>query len=291
MTAKHSLMVVHAHPDDEVFSTGGILAKYGEAGYRVVVVYCTRGEVGEIHDPELDADDAAHRLGEIRETEVERALHILGVTDFRFLGYRDSGMADTEHNRDPDAFMNAPLEEATTRLLSVMRETRPQVVITYDESGGYGHPDHVMCNRVTVEAFKRAQGEPWAPQKLYYSARAREAFKHEVEVLKENGLTIPWLSDDFDFDDYGTPASQLTAHIDISRYMGRKQKALAEHRTQIPGEFYYLTIPQELLAQAAGTEYFLRIMPPSGPEEYEVDLFDEIPDLDESPAETASPRR
>src|SRR5947209_14782784 len=246
MTAKHSLMVVHAHPDDEVFSTGGILAKYGEAGYRVVVVYCTRGEVGEIHDPELDADDAAHRLGEIRETEVERALHILGVTDFRFLGYRDSGMADTEHNRDPDAFMNAPLEEATTRLLSVMRETRPQVVITYDESGGYGHPDHVMCNRVTVEAFKRAQGEPWAPQKLYYSARAREAFKHEVEVLKENGLTIPWLSDDFDFDDYGTPASQLTAHIDISRYMGRKQKALAEHRTQVPGEFSHLNLTQAL---------------------------------------------
>src|SRR5579875_3604797 len=128
---QRTLMVVHAHPDDEVFSTGGLLARHAEAGERVVVVYGTRGEEGEMHRADLDPDEARTRLGELREEEVRQAAAILGVKEIYFLGYRDSGMRDTEANANPDAFMNAPLDEAVGRLVAIMRETQPQVVVTY----------------------------------------------------------------------------------------------------------------------------------------------------------------
>ena len=273
MVRSHTLLLTHAHPDDEVFGTGGILAKYAAAGHRTVVVYCTRGEVGEIHDPDLDAEEAAGRLGEIREREVREAAEILDIKEMYFLGYRDSGMAETDDNRHPEAFMNAPFDEAVGRLLDIMREVAPDVVVTYDDDGGYGHPDHVLCIRVTVEAFKRAQGQPWAPRKLYYSARAREGFRRQVQALAEHGIKTPWVNDDFNFDEYGTPESEITAHIDISQYVGLKKRALAVHRTQIPADFFYLSIPDDALSAASGTEYFLRVFPPSLPGEHEADLF------------------
>ncbi|GAC1319187.1 MAG: PIG-L family deacetylase [Chloroflexota bacterium] len=273
MTSPHTLLVTHAHPDDEVFGTGGILAKYAEAGARVVVVYCTRGEAGEIHDPDLDPAEAAIRLGEIREQEVREAALLLGVQEIHFLGYRDSGMIDTDDNKNPDAFMNAPLDEAAGLVLDIMRDIECDVVVTYDEEGGYGHPDHVMCNRVTVEAFKRARRQPWAPKKLYYSARSREAFRLQVEHLAAHGLKYPWVNDDFNFDEYGTPEAHITAHIDISHFVGLKKQALAIHRTQIPSDFFYLSIPDDALAAGAGTEFFLRVIPPSEPGEHEADLF------------------
>src|SRR5579859_6923209 len=152
-------MAVHAHPDDEVFSTGGLLAKYADEGARVVVVYCTRGEQGEVHDPDLNAEEAMPRLGEIREKEAREAARILGVTDVFFLGYRDSGMKDTEPNENPDNFMNAPVDEAAGRLVDIIRETQPQVIVTYDEDGGYGHPDHIMTHKVSVAAFDSSKDE------------------------------------------------------------------------------------------------------------------------------------
>lgn len=267
-------MAVHAHPDDEVFSTGGILARYAAAGDRVVVVYATRGEAGEMHDPDRTPEEALPRLGEIREEEVRRAADILGITDVYFLGYRDSGMEGTEDNNHPAAFMNAPLDEATDRLLAIMRETAPQVVVTYNEAGGYGHPDHVMTNRVAVAAFERAQGQPWAPQKLYYAAASREGFRRYVEGMQRFGLRIPWLKDDFNFDEYGMPEAEITARINIAPYAPLKKAALAAHRTQIPGDFFYLAIPDAALSEAAGVEYFQRIQPPPQPGEHEEDLFE-----------------
>jgi len=265
-------MAVHAHPDDEVFSTGGILAKYAAAGDRVVVVYGTRGESGEMHDPDRNPEEAIPRLGEIREEEARAACAILGVTDVYFLGYRDSGMADTEENKNPANFMNASLDEATERLLAIMRETRPDVVVTYDQDGGYGHPDHIMTNRVATEAFCRVQGEPWAPQKLYYSARSREGFRRYVEGLRKLGLEIPWMKSDFNFDEYGVPNAEITAHIDISGFAPLKKRALAVHRTQIRPDFFYLSIPDEALATEA-YEYFIRIEPPAREGTHEDDLF------------------
>lgn len=273
MADKRCLMVVHAHPDDEVFSTGGILAKYAAEGDRVVVVYATRGEAGEMHDPDLDPQEAIPRLGEIREREVREACSILGVSELYFLGYRDSGMAGTEENQRADAFANAPLDEAVDRLLAIMQETEPQVVVTYNENGGYGHPDHIMVNRVTVAAFERAQAEVYAPQKLYYSAASREAFRGYVDGLASLGLRIPWVGEDFKFEEYGLPSDEITAHIDVAPYAALKKRALAVHRTQIPADFFYLTLPDESIASFAGTEFFLRIQPPHRSGENEEDLF------------------
>jgi LmbE family N-acetylglucosaminyl deacetylase len=266
-------MAVHAHPDDEVFSTGGILAKSAQAGDRVVVVYCTNGEAGEMHDADLVPEEAIPRLGEIRIEEARKACALLGVTDVFFLGYRDSGMKDTEENAHPDAFANAELDEAVQRLTAVIRSTRPQVIIAYDEDGGYGHPDHIMAHRIAVEAFQRLQGEPDGPQKLYYSARSREGFRRYVEAIKEHGLTVPWIDGDFNLDEYGVPDEDITAHIDVGPFVGLKKRALAVHRTQIRPDFFYLQIPDEALAAGSSLEYFIRVLPPPVPGEHETDLF------------------
>jgi LmbE family N-acetylglucosaminyl deacetylase len=239
----------------------------------VVVVYGTRGEAGEMHEPDRDPAEAIPRLGEIREVEARRACRILGVTDVYFLGYRDSGMAETEDNKNPANFMNAPLDEAVDRLLTIMRQTQPQVVVTYDEGGGYGHPDHIMTHRVTVEAFQRAQGQAWAPQKLYHSARSREGFREQVEELRRLDLSIPWVKDDFNFDEYGVPRAQITAQIDISAVAPLKKQALAVHRTQIRPDFYYFSVPDDTFRKLFGREYFVRLGPPAREGEHEDDLF------------------
>jgi N-acetyl-1-D-myo-inositol-2-amino-2-deoxy-alpha-D-glucopyranoside deacetylase len=266
-------MAVHAHPDDEVFSTGGILAKYAAEGHRVVVVYCTNGEAGEILDDRLNADEARTRLGAIRRGEAREACALLGVSDVYFLDYRDSGMADTEENKNPQAFMNAPLEEAARRLLAIIEETEPHVMVTYDETGGYGHPDHVMANRVTTEAFRLSQSEGGA-QKLYYTARSREGFRTYVEGLRAVNLQIPWIQGDINFDEYGLPDAEITAHIDIRMYAPLKKRALAVHRTQITPDFFYLSIPDDVMGTVAGVEYFQRVYPPAQSGTHEDDLFD-----------------
>jgi LmbE family N-acetylglucosaminyl deacetylase len=274
MSSKRSLMAVHAHPDDEVFSTGGILAKYSAEGGRTVVVYCTNGEAGEMFDESRNPDEAMPQLGEIRKEESREACGILGVTDVRFLGYRDSGMRDTEPNQHPDAFMNSDFQDAVGRLLDIIRETGPQVIVTYDEEGGYGHPDHVMTNRITVEAFKRAREQGLGPQRLYYAARSREDFRRWVLGLRELGLEIPWVRGDFNFDEYGVPEAELDAVIDISEFAPLKKKALAVHRTQIKSDFFYLTIPDELMSRFSGKEFFVQVDPPREPAPPTDDLFD-----------------
>ncbi|GAC1443276.1 MAG: mycothiol conjugate amidase Mca [Chloroflexota bacterium] len=267
-------MVVHAHPDDEVFSTGGTIARYSAAGNRVVVVYSTNGEAGEIHHPELDPGEAHLRLGEIRRDEALAACRLLGVSDVFFLGFRDSGMKDTEENNHPEAFMNVPFEEAVSKLIDVMRQTKPDVVVTYDEDGGYGHPDHVNTNRVTVAAFERTSHETWGPKKLYYAARSREGFRKYAGALSTLGLQIPWLSGDFDFDSYGHPDAEITAHINITAQAPIKKRALAVHRTQIKSDFFYLNIPDTVFREALATEYFKRMHPPHRDGEQEEDLFE-----------------
>ena len=175
-----TMMTVHAHPDDEVVFTGGTLALYHERGVRTVLVTATNGEEGEIHAPELDPEEARPQLGAIRREELRKACEILGIDHLEMLDYRDSGMAGTEANARTDNFHNADLEEVTARLVGLVRRYRPEILVTYDENGAYGHPDHIKCNVITREAFEKSadpsfhpeMGEPWQPLKLYYTAWA-----------------------------------------------------------------------------------------------------------------------
>ncbi len=180
MTEKRTLLAVHAHPDDECIGTGGILARYAAEGARTVLVTCTDGAVGEISDPSLATPD---NLAEVRSKELDESVRILNVSRLVKLGYRDSGMAGTVDNDNPASFNQANIDEAIERVVKVVREEHPQVVVTYDERGGYGHPDHIRAHQVAVAAFAAAgdasrypaAGPAWAPSKPYSSVVARSA--------------------------------------------------------------------------------------------------------------------
>src|SRR3954470_9896429 len=195
------LLLVHAHPDDEAIATGATMAKYAAEGAHVTLVTCTLGEEGEIVVPDLAHLGVAHQdeLGKHRAEELAEAMKILGVDDHRLLGgpgrYRDSGMMGEPSNDRPDAFWQADMDEATRELVAVVREVRPQVVITYDERGDYGHPDHIQAHRVAVAAFDAAAdparwpelGEPWQPSKLYYVATPYSLLQAGIDYLRETG--------------------------------------------------------------------------------------------------------
>ncbi|MGD9139468.1 MAG: PIG-L family deacetylase, partial [Desulfobacterales bacterium] len=172
---KFAILTVHAHPDDESISTGGILAKYSEQGVRTAIAYGTRGEAGEILNPQFVSPEQGLNIKEIREIELEAAVKVLAVDSVYYLGYRDSGMAGSPANHHPQAFARADIDEATTRLVEIIRHVRPQVIVTYNEKGTYLHPDHIMANRVTVRAFQASADpqfeidrtlKPWQPAKL-----------------------------------------------------------------------------------------------------------------------------
>ena len=203
MTSEHrlTLMTVHAHPDDETIGVGGTMARAVADSRRVVLVTGTRGELGEIVVPEMDTPANHHRLGEIRAGELEAAMTELGVTEWENLGYRDSGMMGDTGNRDPRSYWQADLDEAIGRLVWLVRQVRPDVMTTYNDFGGYGHPDHIRTNLVGAGAFERAgdptaypeqlaQGlEPWSPSKLYEQGikdgRGEEDFSAVVKVLRK----------------------------------------------------------------------------------------------------------
>ncbi|MQA93808.1 MAG: N-acetyl-1-D-myo-inositol-2-amino-2-deoxy-alpha-D-glucopyranoside deacetylase [Streptosporangiales bacterium] len=253
------LLLVHAHPDDESINNGATMARYVAAGAGVTLVTCTLGELGEIIPPELAmlAADRADVLGTYRIGELARACAALGVTDHRFLGgpgrWRDSGMMGLPDNDAPGAFWRADLDAAAEALTSVIREVRPQVVVGYDDNGGYGHPDHIQAHRVTRRAFERAAdprfgaGEPYRPAKLYAAASM-----------------LPELR------------TGLTTRIDGTAYVAAKRDAMRAHATQITvdGDLYALSngIPQEL----SGVEYYTLLSGEPGPRDadgYETDLF------------------
>lgn len=191
-----TIMVIHAHPDDEGIGTGGLLVRYAAEGIRTVLVTATAGEEGEIHDPTLVEEEARPRLAAIREEELRRAVAISGIGHLELLGYRDSGMVGTPSNENPASFHRADPEEATGRLVRLIRRYRPQVLVTYNEKGGYGHPDHIKCHQTTVAAYDAAgdaarfpeAGAVWVPSKLYATAWSREAWRVLRDAMKERGL-------------------------------------------------------------------------------------------------------
>jgi mycothiol conjugate amidase Mca len=273
-----SLMAVHAHPDDEVFSTGGILARYAKEGVRTVLVTCTDGAVGEISDPALATPE---NLATVREGELRAASAILGVRELHMLGYRDSGMVDTPDNDNPVSFKQASLDEAIGKLVAIVRRTRPQVMVTYTEDGGYGHPDHIRAHQISVAAFDAAgdlarypeQGlDPWEPCKLYYAVWVRRNFKVLLDGLREAGLPPPWDMEE-GAETPGAPDEMATATVDTSAYAALKQRALGAHRTQIAADSPFLRLPAELATRVYGEETFHLAKSRIADQGAETDLF------------------
>jgi mycothiol conjugate amidase Mca len=287
MTTQRTLLAVHAHPDDECITTGGILARYAAEGVRTVLVTCTDGAVGEISDPALASPE---NLAEVRARELDQAVRILNVSRLVKLGYRDSGMAGTSDNMHPASFHQARLEEAVERVVRIMREEHPQVVVTYDERGGYGHPDHIRAHQVAVAAFEAAgdasrfasAGPAWAPAKLYYAVFPRSAMEQFVQRLRAAGIEPPFerepdaQRDQNQQPPFGVPDEQVTTSVDVSAYVEAKHAALASHRTQMGPEMFFMRLPPDLFADAFGRETFQRVAGPGG--SHESDLFEDLAD-------------
>jgi N-acetyl-1-D-myo-inositol-2-amino-2-deoxy-alpha-D-glucopyranoside deacetylase len=261
-----TLLLVHAHPDDEAISTGGVMMKAKAHGHRVVLATATRGEVGEIHN--MDEETSRPRLGEIRTEELKAAGEILGVDRIEFLGYRDSGMVDTADNKDPRSFHQARLDEAAAKLAVLMRDERPDVVVTYAEDGVYGHPDHIKAHHVTNAALDLLEREGWAPKKLYYTAIPRslmEAFMTQVpeEAQRQNSnMRIA-----------GTPDELVTTRVDVHDYVDQKRKAFSAHVSQNDPNSWFTTMASQIYELAFGTEYFQLARGTAGSELPEDDLF------------------
>jgi N-acetyl-1-D-myo-inositol-2-amino-2-deoxy-alpha-D-glucopyranoside deacetylase len=286
------MLLVHAHPDDEAIPTGVTMAKYADAGVAITLVTCTLGEEGEVVAPELAhlASGAEDALGEHRMRELHEACELLGVSDVRLLGgpgrWRDSGMMGEATNDDPRSFWQADMREAVGELVKVIREVRPQVVITYDENGAYGHPDHIQAHRVTKHAFRAAAhvgqledaGEPWAASKLYYSAIPKSGLREAMEWFKQAGQ--PGFFEGVEnVDDLpiGTPDELVTTMISAPEHTGRKLAALRAHRSQVNEQMPFFSLPPEMAERFWGVEHYTLAEgtrgPGTGPSGWEDDLF------------------
>src|SRR3954452_10523744 len=276
-----TLMTVHAHPDDETIGTGGVMAKTVADGHRLVLVTCTRGEMGDIVVPDLDTPDNHRRLGEIRAGELEAAMGELGVTEWENLGYRDSDMMGRVDNLDPRSFWQADLDEAARRLVFLIRRHRPDVVSTYNEYGGYGHPDHIRTHDVAVRAFERAGDpkwypeqlenglEPWAPSKLYIQAIPRSVREKMNEKMVEMGQKAWWTPPDdatpeqiAEFEEFASqmlvPDEMITTGVDVSGApLDAKWAAIHEHVTQISDASPFMVLGYDGWRDGWGNETYI----------------------------------
>ena len=265
-----SLLLVHAHPDDETISTGATMAKYAAAGAHVTLVTATSGEEGEILLPELAhlAADKTDGLGAHRRIELAAAMRALGITDSRLLGgpgkFRDSGMVGTPSNERPDCFWRADLLEAATDLVRVIREVRPQVVITYDTFGGYGHPDHIQAHRVAtyaaslaaVPSFKPEIGPEWVVSKMYWPAFPKSVVMAGIAALKAAGDTSDFATMDPGSLDFIVPDELVTTAVDATAHLDQKLAALRAHASQVDVNGGFFALSNNLGSQAMGVEYF-----------------------------------
>jgi N-acetyl-1-D-myo-inositol-2-amino-2-deoxy-alpha-D-glucopyranoside deacetylase len=258
---KLTLMTVHAHPDDEAISTGGCLAKYSAEGIRTVLVTCTKGELGKSEDPLYRPPRPGMEIVEIREKELAAAIRTLNIGVYHNLNYKDSGMAGTQGNHDPKAFARAEITEAAHRLAGIIRRERPQVIVTYDENGIYGHPDHIMANRVTQKAFAAAgdanlpldaSAPPWQPSKLYFFALPKSLLEKFRRAAKTAGSPEAAPADLM-----GTPDEEITTRIDVTRFLDRKFQAVFSHASQFGPSHLFHHLPDTLKAEMFGVEHFV----------------------------------
>ncbi len=295
----HRLLLVHAHPDDETIGQGATMARYVAEGRGVTVVTCTGGEMGEILVPELEhlADDRDGGLAEHRREELAAAMAVLGVTDHRYLGgfgtYRDSGMqwhpdghAVPADETDPKAFWNADLTEAADHLVAVVREVRPQVLVTYDPFGGYGHPDHIQAHRVAtyaaalaaVPSYRRDLGPAWDIAKVYWGAMSESRMRAGLRELREAGdtTTFEGMDPDGPLPPMVIADEDLSAAVDATAHVGRKMEAMRAHATQITVDGPFFALSNNLGDTAWGVEFFRLVRGRAGDlgtEGLETDLF------------------
>lgn len=248
-----TLLLVHAHPDDESIATGGVIMRATHDGHRVVLVTATRGEVGEIHN--MDEASVRPRLAEVRTEELRRADEILGVDRQVFLGYRDSGMAGTADNDNPASFHLAPVHEAAERLAAIMREEQPDVVVTYTADGTYGHPDHVKAHLTTVAAVDLLEQEERPPRKVYFQAVPRSWVEKMAERFKEQAGDRPARGAASRI--VGIPDDEITTTVDVRDLAERKVAAFREHVSQNAPNGFMSTMQGEILEAALGTEHFI----------------------------------
>jgi N-acetyl-1-D-myo-inositol-2-amino-2-deoxy-alpha-D-glucopyranoside deacetylase len=252
-----TLLLVHAHPDDESIGTGGVMAKYAAEGVRVVCVTCTGGEHGEIVVKDMDTPENHARLGDIRAEELTRALAALNPrVESRRLGYIDSGMMGTPENELPGTFWQANLDDAVAKLVDIVREVKPQVMVGYNSFGGYGHPDHIRAGLIAKAAFEATAGDADAPLKLYETAgsiRRREEVQKRAE---ERGVKSWWGGSDEETPEQkaereafmkkmADAQGPVTTTIDVSDFIPNKIAALREHVTQLPADGFFLALTEE----------------------------------------------
>ena len=293
------MLLVHAHPDDESINQGATMAKYVARGAKVTLVTCTLGEEGEVLIPELE-HLAAHRddtLGKHRITELANAMKVLGVTDHRFLGgagrFRDSGMVWHEEGHavagedvKEGTFWRADLLEASTYLVEIIREVRPQVLVTYDEFGGYGHPDHIQAHRVATygaslaasRSFRPELGEPWEIAKIYWGAMSERRMRDGLRKLRESGDTTAFegMDPDGPLPPFITPDHLLDAMVDGNDFVEAKMAAMKAHATQITVDGPFFALSNNIGNEVWGTEFFRLAKGVKGPvndDGLETDLF------------------
>ncbi|MFG1664931.1 PIG-L family deacetylase [Streptomyces sp. Y7] len=267
-----TLMAVHAHPDDEATGTGGVLARYAAEGIRTVLVTCTDGRCGD--GPEgVKPGDAGHdpaAVALIRRQELEASCGVLKVSDLEMLDYADSGMMGWSSNDASGSFWRTPVEEGAARLAELMRHYRPDVVVTYDENGFYGHPDHIQAHRITMAALEMTALTP----KVYWTTMPRSGMQRFGEIMREFGEDMPEPdpAEAAALAEIGLPDDEITTWVDTTAFSGQKFDALAAHSSQ--GEnIFFLRMGKERFSELMGMETFVRVQDATGAPLPENDLF------------------
>jgi LmbE family N-acetylglucosaminyl deacetylase len=246
-----TLVSVHAHPDDESISCGGVLRKAFEDGHRVVLVVATRGEQGEVDEGFLaDGETLADR----RVAETQASAAILGVRRLEFLGYVDSGMMGTPANDAPGSFWSTPVDDAAQKLAAILQEEQAAALTCYDNHGGYGHPDHIQVHRVGIRAAALA-GTPRVYQATINRDHVRRGMREFAEQAAAAGIEMPEATEQ---EEFGKPEKEITAAVDVSPYLEYKRQAMRAHASQISEHSFFLGMPEESFRYAFGTEWFIR---------------------------------
>jgi len=288
MPPDRGVLFVHAHPDDESMSTGGTMARLVAEGVRVDLVTCTDGAEGEIHDPTLDPEEARPRLAEIRAAELACSVDALGggKIHHHLLGYRDSGMMGTDANEHPESFWKADIDQATSRLVEIVQQARPAAIVSYDENGNYGHPDHINAARIARDAYRASAGTDWQVSRFYEVAWLRDRWFALLSEMKERGIELPWdfdesvpdtradelnpsnaaaakqvgealESEESDSFEFGRPDEEVTTRVDVAGYLDAKRRSMDCHKTQRQDLGWMLDLPEDLADRAIDLESFV----------------------------------
>jgi len=283
VSTQKRLLLVHAHPDDETINNGITMTKYAQEGAKVTLVTCTRGEEGEVLIESLAnlASSRDDKLGEHREVELKNAMEHLGIDDFRFLGapnkkWRDSGMIGTAQNERSDVFWQANIDEAAQELVNVILETKPHVLITYDEFGGYGHPDHIKANQVAMRAAQISGSQGWEIEKIYWNTTPKSVIQMGIDKMKEIGSDFFGAESVEDLP-FAKPDELVTSVVKATEYVPQKLAAMKAHATQISVDGPFFALSNNLGLSVWGDEYYTlvkgQVASPLDENGRELDLF------------------